>query len=104
MPAAQVEEETPKEGTVDIRAGGEKSSGDFAVNCSYLLNLHDWRRLSWRAAISSSPHLAPHAVSGLSEAVVLCKGIDAKSGYLAHFNHSHFKPNRHTSSRNRLSL
>jgi hypothetical protein len=32
------------------------------------------------------------------------KGIDAKSGYLSHFNHSYFKPICHTSSRDRLSL
>jgi hypothetical protein len=96
-------EEMPKEGTVDIRVSGEKCSGDLAANCSYLLTLHERRRLIRGSAISSSPHLAPHTFPGLS-AAVLCKGIDAKLGYLAHFNPSHFKPNRHTSLRNRLSL
>jgi hypothetical protein len=79
-------EETPKEGTDDISAGGEQCSGDLAANYSYLLILYDLWRLIRRSAISSSLHLSPHTFSGMSEAV-RCKGIDAKTGYPLHFNH-----------------
>ena len=43
-------------GMVHIQAGAEKCLNDFAANCSYLLDLHDRRRLIQRSAFPQPIH------------------------------------------------